>query len=423
LTTSRIIFVSNCSTPHSPKMPFRKPESFPKPRNCFSALKRLLIRAPEAPTKPNVPRKPPAAATPLRFPRADLGSPEKPPELTYDDLYWIVAGFPRRGPAVKHCKAFNVHLVDDVSLEDMIPQTHLPSPSWLSEEPVPNVASSTFPASSSLSSASRLSNGTPAPDHLTFFLRLQELQYENDDAFDFLQRKPLPPEKPVRIAHFRKFWEKLYMVAEFWDTSKDNYQPASPKDGEEQTYTGRRIGCGAKMPSRYRDDAINAFVETIVWCFKCRVELPSARPKLGMQNMRIPVPQTGVVYRTPADRARARQGISEGPLVQITCRMGMEFCEEGEKEGSGRLEFLDLAREIGSALMTAQKRRREGTKEEKHWEGKWWAEKTRWSGAQGGSSIPIWILIRGSSQLMMPSRRSRWIWSRTLGRSSDFQRP
>jgi len=373
----------------STEMSSRKPESSPKPRNCVSALKRLLTRAPEAPAKPNVPKKPPAAATPLRFPRADLGSFENPPELTYDDLYWIIAGFPRHGPVIKHCKAFNVQLADDVSLEDLIPQAHLPSPSWLLANSVPSVASSTFPASSSLPSAPLLSNGSATPDLDTFSLRLRELEYENDDAFDFLQRKPLPPEKRVRIAHFRKFWEKLYMMAEYWDTSKDNYQPASPKDGEEQTYTGRRVSCGALMPSQYRDDAINAFVETIAWCFKCRVELPSARPKLGMQNMRIPVPQTGVVYRTPADQTRARQRILEGPLVQITCRMGVEFREEGEEEGSGRLEFLDLVREIGSALMTAQKRRRQGTKEKKYWEGKWWAEKRRWGGAQGLFSISL----------------------------------
>lgn len=391
--------------------------------NCITALKRLLTRAPEAPAKSNVPRKPPDAATPLRFPRVDLGRHEIPPDLTYDDLYWIIAGFPRHGPTIKHCKAFNVHFASDVSLENIIPQTHLPPPSWLTEEPVPNVASSNFPASSSLPPGSLLSNGAAIPDRLTFSLRLRELEYENDDAFDFLQRKELPPEKRVRIAHFRKFWEKLYQVAEFWDTSKDSYQPASSEDGEEQTYTGRRIGCGAKMPSRYRDDAINAFVETIAWSFKCRVEHPSAHPKLGMQNMRVPVSQTGVVYRTPADRTRARQGIMEGPLVQITCRMGVEFCEEGEKEGSGRLEFLDLAREIGSALMTAQKRRREGTKEEKHWEGKWWAEKARRGGAQGLSSILIWILGRNSFQLMMRSRRNRWLWSRTLGHGTDFHRP
>lgn len=349
----------------------------------MSALERLLTCAlTQAPVKPNIPRKPPEAATPLQFPSVDLGNHDDPQDLTYDDLYDIIGSFPRHGPTSKHLKAFNVDFEDTCSLETIIPRTHLPPLSWLSEEPVPNAKPSTVPASSSVPSAT-LSNGAAIPDQAAFHFRVQELQYANDDAFDFLQRKPLPPEKRIRIAHFRKFWEKLHMMAGYWDASKDDYQPASPKDGEEQTYTGRRLDCGANMPSNLRDEAINLLVETVAWCFKCRVEIPSAVPKLAMLNMRIPVPQTGVVYRTPADRNQARRGILEGPLAGITCRIGVVFRKEGEKEGSGRLECMDLAREVGSALMQAQKRiLRQGRTEVKHWEGKWWAEKPRWGGYQ-----------------------------------------
>ena len=372
----------------SNKMPFHKPKWLSKIRNFIKKIKHSLTRTAKGAVKDDVPKRPPPAATPLQFPRVDLGSSQYPSKATFDELCKTVVSFPREGPTTDHLKSFNIHVTEDIQLEDLIPTTHLPPPSWL-EEPEATAASYTFPAPSSPPPATLLSNRAPAPDQVSFYLRLNELLYQNDDAFDFLRRKQLPPGKQIRIAHFRKFWDKLYMMAEYWDASKDNYKPASPKAVEEQTYTGRRVSCGAKMPNDHREATANAFVETIAWNFKCRVELPSIEPKLSMQTMRIPVPQTGVVYRTPADQAKARRGVLEGPLVGITCRMGVEFRKAGEQEGSGRAECLDLVREIGSALMMAQKRRREGMVKTKDWEGKWWAEKRRWGGGKGWSSIPV----------------------------------
>ena len=332
-----------------------------------------------------MPKKPPSPATPLQFPKIDLGGPRNPSAVSFDKLYKTLISFPRQGPTVEHLKTFNIRLTEDVPLENLIPPKHLPPSSWL-VEPEATVASDTSPAA-------LLSNGAPAPDQSSFYTRLHELLYENDDAFDVLKRKALPPEKQVRLTHFRKFWDKLYAMAEYWDTSKDNYMPPSPAAGEEQKYTGRRIDCGSKMPNTYREAAVNAFVETVALCFKCRVEPPSLEQKLGVQMMRIPVPLSGFVCRTPSDRARARRGILEGPLVSITCRMGVDIRKEGEKEGSGRIECLDLLREIGSVLSLVQKRRKEGTAEVKRWEGQWWAEKPRWGGSKGHSPILLFCHV------------------------------
>ena len=356
----------------------------PKLKLHVNVLVHSLTRPTKTAVKDDVSKKPPSPATPLQFPKIDLGSPQDLPTVSFDKLYKTLVSFPRQGPTIEHLKTFNIQLAEDVPLENLIPQNHLPPTSWL-VEPEATVASDISPPV-------LLCNGAPAPDQSSFYTRLHELLYENDDAFDVLKRKALPPEKQVRLAHFRKFWDKLYAMAEYWDTSKDNYMPPSPTTDEEQKYTGRRIDCGAKMPNTYREAAVNAFVETIAWSFKCRVEPPSVEPKLGVQMMRIPVPQSGFVCRTPSDRARARRGIIEGPLVSITCRMGVETRKEGDKEGSGRMECLDLLREIGSMLLLVQKRRKEGMAEVKPWEGQWWAEKPRWGGVGGRSSVPLLVM-------------------------------
>jgi hypothetical protein len=58
---------------------------------------------------------------------------------------------------------------------------------------------------------------------------------------------------------------------------------------------------------------------------------------------------------------------------------------------------LDTARELGGLLLLAQERLKEGKRERKSGEGKWWVTKARWGGgpggevgeASGGSDVPV----------------------------------
>lgn len=68
-----------------------------------------------------------------------------------------------------------------------------------------------------------LNNGRKAPTRRDFDIRAKELLYENSDAFATLTRKRDAAQLPVRLAHFRKFWEALDNMAYYWDSSLDHY--------------------------------------------------------------------------------------------------------------------------------------------------------------------------------------------------------
>lgn len=238
--------------------------------------------------KEDEPRLPPPAATPLSFPRPDLGngSPQIPPQLSYEELYKILVVCPRSGPTLQHLKSFNLQLAHDVSLEALIPANFLPPPAWL-DAPTDTTEQDTFPAPSSSPPKSLLSNGVKIPNQSDFHVRVAELLHSTDDAFSVIQRKKLPNGKDVRLGHFRKFFDKLFAMAEYWDTSIDAFIPAHPYDDDQtEKYTGRRISCGSKMPTSYREEMVHEFVMTITLCFGCRAATPNMAPKLHFNNMR-----------------------------------------------------------------------------------------------------------------------------------------
>lgn len=74
-----------------------------------------------------------------------------------------------------------------------------------------------------------LSNGRRAPDHKEFFVRARELLFKNEDAFSTLTRKATGVQAPLRLAHFRKFWEGLDNMAYYWDDSLDDYRSPNPE--------------------------------------------------------------------------------------------------------------------------------------------------------------------------------------------------
>ena len=353
-----------------------------KAQQKIKAMKRELTGAIKAAIPQNKRKNTPPPPTPLQLPTINLSNLSSTPKLTADELFKIIASFPRYGPRPEHAQALGIKLISDTALEHLVPSPHLPPPSWLLEPPL-TTASSTFPADSSIKTAEKLSNGKAVPDQAVFWTRLHELLHNNDVAFRYLDRQQLQTDKKVYIANFRKFWDNLRQMAGYWDATKDEYDPPSPGADGKQTYTGSRIGNGANMPAKYREDAVQQFVQPVCWEFDCKVAKPFFESKLQVRSMDVPASCSGVVYRYPLEKEKRRSGKVQGPLVGVSARNAVKFRQESEKLGEGKLECLDVVREVGLALNIAQKRAREGKAETKTWEGKWWAEKPRWGGGEG----------------------------------------
>ena len=85
------------------------------------------------------------------------------------------------------------------------------------------------------------------------------------------------------------------------------------------------------------------------------------------------------------DRARNRAGILEGPVFAFQARHETGFAggDAAGRSDTGKLDRLDVLREVGALLVLAQERAREGKEEVVPGRGKWWAEKARWGGGGG----------------------------------------
>lgn len=353
-------------------------------------------------------KEPPPPATPLEFPRCEPSKFSVPEVGGTNDLVKLFSSSLRTGPTTKHLQALNVNITNELSLEQVIPTDYIPNSSW-SKDPATSETSESF--QTALPRSKSLSNGAPAPGKEEFFARVKELLHDNEDGFRAIQRKPpLPNRQPTRIAHFRKFWEGLLLVAEYWDTSLDKYSDNRDTEDEsnmdidelrsettnpepkmetdkggdpKRTYTGRRMGTGRDMPGKYREETVFAFVEALVPAFRCRLEQPRSHQKLQLQGTLIPILHAASVHRIPKDVRLARRGVAEGPMLGVFCREQTSFRGLDEAEGEGKQEILDLLRETGLMLMLAQKRAREGKEEEVPGKGKWWANAPRWGGGAG----------------------------------------
>ena len=357
----------------------------------------LTIPTPAASREdPNKPKEPPPAATPLDFPCC---YPQMLTTSAECDLVKLFSNILRTGPTAEHLQALNISLAKNASFDQLLPAGSTPPLSWLQDP----ATIESFDTKQTVPPA--LSSRVSAPDHEAFYTRLKELSHDNEDAFRAIKRQaPLPNHQPARVVHFRKFWDGLSLMAEYWDTSLDkcsdndgqqdrdemdmdqnieNEQGGGPK---QKTYTGRRTDTGRNMPGKYREDTVFAFVETITWAFSCRLEQPFVQPRLKLQGMILPLPHVASVCRVPKDVREARRGISEGPVMGVFCRDQTSFRRPEEIEGEGKQEILDLLREAGLTLMLAQKRARQGKEEAVPGKGQWWAEKPRWGGGAGGET-------------------------------------
>lgn len=341
-------------------------------------------------------RTPPALPTSLDFPVSPKSEDLGPLGYSDDQIYELYRTIHKTGPTLEHLRALSLNSCLELKLDKFLPSGFLPDDSWR-QDPATTGGSNEFPAT--LPTTKTLSNGIPEPGHEAYYKLAKELLYANEDGFAAIQKKPSPGQVLVRVAVFRKFWDGLLQMAMYWDTSLDNYieneqyiEPLNPDiETEDQPktklrtlYAGRRIGTGRDMPPRFRDDTVFAFVEAITLVFRCRVERPRAEPKVKLQNLLIPLSQTGVVYRSPQDRAQARKGMLEGPLIALHCDIRTTFRRPGEAKGEGQSEIATLLREVGLMLSIAQKRARDGQEEPKPGEGKWWVTKPRWGGGVGG---------------------------------------
>ena len=354
------------------------------------------------------PREPPPPATPLDFPQCEPSKLSASELGVSYDLVKLFSSTLRTGPTIQHLRALNVSLVNGLPLEQVVPTDFIPNPSW-SEDPAANNSSESLEPA--LPKSVSLSNGVPAPTREDFFIRAKELLYDNEDGFRAIQRRsPLPNHHPARIVHFRKFWEGLLLMAGHWDTSLDDDSNSKDRDGKsamdvdelrseaaetgpkveaeksedvKKTYTGRRTGTGRDMPGKYREDTVFMLVETLAWAFRCRLEQPQSQQRLQLQGTMIPILHAASVHRVPRDVRQARRGVAEGPMLGVLCREQTSFRDSDELEGEGKQEILDLLRETGLMLMLAQKRAREGKKEQVPGAGKWWATAPRWGGGAG----------------------------------------
>lgn len=102
---------------------------------------------------------------------------------------------------------------------------HIPPASWLD-------APDQQDPSASDSVVTLLSNGRRVPDRKEFYVRARELLFKNEDAFSTLTRKSTGGQVPLRLAHFRKFWEGLDNMAYYWDNSLDDYRPPQLEDDD-----------------------------------------------------------------------------------------------------------------------------------------------------------------------------------------------
>ncbi|KAL8691412.1 MAG: hypothetical protein Q9224_004182, partial [Gallowayella concinna] len=312
------------------------------------------------------PRPAPARPTPLQFPQYQVHG-------DVSAAQWFARDFNRFFRELEkvvlplHIEGLNITLLGEVPLDRLVPEEYLPPETWF-EDPSAPTQSSSGKQSPAKSNAQK-----GRPGHKEFYVPARELRYQSDDCFDSIPGKFRGKGPgPVKLSHASKFYQNLLSMAEFWDTSKDDYTTGG--DGKE-LYTGRRYGAGHEMPPHYREETVIAFVELCVWPFQCHIQMPKSSVKGNLRFHDRYFPIQGIlsaVCRASADRSKARRGILEGPLVGIHCRNTTEFRHASDSVGEGSAEHYDFLFEVGAAMLLAQKRAREGKKEEQPWKEQYW---------------------------------------------------
>ncbi len=225
-------------------------------------------------------RSPPPPATPLDFPRWESSSYVPYGEGAAKQLYSLFSSIQKPADvSTSHVNALNLRVHYDQTLEALVPQprqgeaTFLPDVQSSSSETEASTEGEKDPRTSTV-----LCNGREAPRLDVFQARIAELKTDNEDGFRLVRRLgPRVGKKPMRPGHFYKFWQGLYLMAQYWDTSQDDeYEELSPSADTSigpptRKYLGRRTGTGREMPDQFREDTVRSFVETATWLFGCQV--------------------------------------------------------------------------------------------------------------------------------------------------------
>ncbi|KAI9777657.1 MAG: hypothetical protein M1816_004614 [Peltula sp. TS41687] len=372
---------------------------------------------------------PPPPATPLDFPQYVPANHNCPfTEGTAKDWYGHFATIQKPADVTgKHVDDLNLRVLRDQSLDDIVPShpsdtaTFLPDLRWdvISDnidDPTANSIVKQF-----------LCNGREAPRPDVYRSRKAELAVDNEDAFRAVQRlAPQAGKQPMRPGYFYKFWQNLFLMSQYWDTSLDHEyeerqgsfndaggtnEPSQPS----RRYTGRRTGTGRDMPDSFRDDTVKALVDTVTWLFGCQLSPPRMPPRLRMQSSFFSVRLSYSVFRTLLDRQQIRQGLVEGPVMGVQTRPETSFRLPEEPVGTGKGEALDLLRELGALLLLAQERAREGKSQKKPGEGKWYTSIPRWGGGPGGEVGNV----TGNGDEEIPKKEERKSGTKTRRRKNN----
>lgn len=365
---------------------------------------------------PDQERDPPASPTPLEFPKyVGLRGEDVQSVTDFKAIYRNLLALRKpQDITIDHVKVLNLKIETDIDGLQIIPDEYL-------QGLPPLVWDRMDDDDENPSEAHKMGNGVPYPPFEKYDIVKKELLIDSDDAFGEAARVPPKPGRDrVRLTQTRKFWSGLERMAQYWDTSRDEYyeRPVAtpkPEDNEtvnntqqqqptadigvsspmdtsdspteetkthERVYKGRRVGTGSEMPTDIREDTMRGLVEMAAWPFQCQVSVPSSPPRLNVQGLLFPVRHTLISGRVPQDRQSARSGILEGPLLAIQCREETNFSADSGGPGSWDKEYCDLFREVGAMLLLAQERAREGAVEVRPGEGKWWTTVPRFGGAE-----------------------------------------
>ncbi|KAL8968463.1 MAG: hypothetical protein Q9197_004873 [Variospora fuerteventurae] len=335
------------------------------------------MRVTRAKASDNRPRTAPARLKPLDFPQCQVQRDPKGVDDNVPDFYSLLVGL-EKGISPRHVEALKVSLSGEVELDHLVPSEYLPPIEWQ------QAPSSALDSPQPRQDSGKLNNGAPIPAHKDFYDRAKELLYHSDTAFDSLSGKGAghtSATPSIRLLHSHKFYQHLLLMAEYWDTSKDAYTKSTSDDDADddgkELYTGRRYGAPHEMPPEYREDTVCAFAELCIWPFRCNVQTPRSTltRKLVFRDRYVPIQGvTSAICRSATDRQKARRGVLEGPLMGIHCRNTTTFRREGQANGEGREEIMDLLFEVGAALLVAQKRAREGQQEVRPGKDCFWAD-------------------------------------------------
>ncbi|KAL8798505.1 MAG: hypothetical protein Q9182_006612 [Xanthomendoza sp. 2 TL-2023] len=317
------------------------------------------------------PRPAPARPTPLQFPQYQARGDVSAAQSFARDFNRFLLEV-EKVVLPLHIEGLNITLLGEVPLDRLVPEEYLPPEEWLQDSSGP------MQSSSGKQSPAKSSSQWGKPGRKDFYIPARELVRQNDECFDSIPgRLRGKGPWPIRLSYTSKFYQNLLLMAEYWDTSKDNY--TTDENGKE-FYTGRRYGTGHEMPPHYREDTVIAFVELCVWPFRCNIQMPRSSVKGSLQFHGRHLPIQGIlstVCRSSADGLKARRGILEGPLLGIRCRNKTEFRQASDGVGEGSAESSDLLYEVGAAMLLAQKRAREGKEEEQPWKDQYWSSAKR----------------------------------------------